>query len=105
MFVLFVEKSLLHIQVHIASFVVEIVIIKEDLEVYKMRENVSNENTYQVTLFLLRKMLSEGLITQHEYRKTEAMFRQKYAPIFGTLFSDLPLTFLKGRVIYSKQED
>lgn len=105
MFVLFAEKSLHLIKVHIARIAAEIVIIKVGFEDYKMKEKVYKENAYQITMHLARKMLAEDLITKQEYYTIEALFTRKYTSIFGTLFSDIFLTSLKDGGIYSNRED
>ena len=56
-------------------------------------------------MYMIRKMLKEGLITKQEYHTINAIFTQKYKPVFGTLFSDLFLTSFEDRVIYSNRED
>lgn len=48
-----------------------------------------NELMYQATMGIVRKMLRDGLISEEEYRQIDTMFREKYSPIFGTLFVDL----------------
>lgn len=48
-----------------------------------------NELMYQATMNIARKMLEDGLITAEEYGQIDTMFREKYAPVFGTLFVDL----------------
>ena len=68
-----------------------------------MLEKTNNENVYQVTMYMIRKMLKEGLITKQEYHTINAIFTQKYKPVFGTLFSDLSLTSFEDRVIYSNR--
>jgi len=70
-----------------------------------MLKNAKNENAYQVTMYMIRMMLTEGLITKQEYDTISVIFTQKYQPAFGTLFSDLPLTSFENRVIYDNRED
>lgn len=48
-----------------------------------------NELMYQATMSIARKMLDDGLITSEEYGQIDTIFREKYAPVFGTLFVDL----------------
>ncbi|MCQ2555650.1 MAG: hypothetical protein MJ171_08370 [Clostridia bacterium] len=50
----------------------------------------NDEVTYQVTMGYVRKMFSTGLISRDEYRQIDTMLRDKYKPILGTLFVDLP---------------
>ena len=70
-----------------------------------MLGKLKNENAYQITMYMIRKMLTEGLITKQEYCTINTIFTQKYNPVFGTLFSDLFLTSFEDRVIYSNRED
>ena len=51
-----------------------------------------NEKLYRATMMIAKKMRSEGIITEEQYREIDTIFLQKYKPIFGTLFSDVPLT-------------
>lgn len=50
-----------------------------------------NEKLYQTTMHIARKMLSEGLISEDEYCQIDTIFLEKYHPIIGTLFSEIPL--------------
>lgn len=63
-----------------------------------------NEKMYQTTMHLARKMLSDGVISEKEYCRIDTMFTQKYKPVFGTLFSDIRLTYPADRVMYSTEE-
>ncbi|MCD7805336.1 MAG: hypothetical protein LUH03_09410 [Oscillospiraceae bacterium] len=56
------------------------------------KEEFRNEKLYQTTMHLVRKMLSEGIISEDEYRQIDTIFLEKYQPVFGTLFSDIRLT-------------
>lgn len=56
------------------------------------REEFRNEKLYQTTMHLAKKMLSEGIISEEEYRQIDTIFLEKYKPVFGTLFSDISLT-------------
>ena len=56
------------------------------------KEEFRNEKLYQTTMHLARKMLEEGIISEEEYRQIDAIFLEKYKPVFGTLFSDISLT-------------
>ena len=55
-------------------------------------EDFRREKLYQGTMYLLRYMLSEGLINNGEYKKAEQLMLEKYHPVLGELFSDLSLT-------------
>lgn len=56
------------------------------------KEEFRNEKLYQTTMYLAKKMLEEGIISEEEYRQIDTIFLEKYKPVFGTLFSDISLT-------------
>ena len=56
------------------------------------KEQFHNEKMYQATMGVVRRMLSDGLISEAEYRRVDEMFLEKYHPILGTVFSGLALT-------------
>lgn len=56
-------------------------------------EQFRNEKLYQATMGVARRMLSQGLISREEYCQIDTIFLEKYQPVFGTLFSGMPLTF------------
>ena len=66
--------------------------------------NIINEKMYQTTMHFVRKMLYDGIISEVEYSQINTIFIQKYKPVFGTLFSEIPLTSLQKRVIYNTKE-
>ena len=45
------------------------------------------EKLYQTTMYLARKMLKEGIISEDEYRQINAVFLKKYNPVLGGLFA------------------
>lgn len=49
------------------------------------------EKLYQVTMSMVRKMLADGLISKEKYAKIDIEMKEKYKPIFSTLFSDIDL--------------
>lgn len=51
-----------------------------------MKEKNNNETVYQITMYLVRKMLDEELITADDYKRIEEYFSQKYSAVLGTLF-------------------
>lgn len=55
------------------------------------KEEFNNEKLYQATMYIARKMLNEGLITEEEYRQIDTIFLEKYQPTLGTLFADIDL--------------
>jgi hypothetical protein len=54
---------------------------------------MKREKLYEVTMSHARKMLSEGLITEEQYGIFDTKMQEKYQPVFGTLFSDIRLTY------------
>ena len=44
-----------------------------------------------MTMQAAREMLRQELITREEYLQFDTKMRQKYAPVFGSLFSDINL--------------
>ena len=52
------------------------------------KEEFRNEKLYQTTMHLARKMLSDGLISEDEYRQIDTIFLDKYQPVFGTLSAE-----------------
>ena len=42
----------------------------------------------------MRRMLSEGIISEEEYHRVDKIFLEKYRPVIGTIFSDTALTSL-----------
>ncbi len=50
------------------------------------REEGKKELAYQMTMSNAKKLLEKGLISQDEYDEFDTKMRQKYAPIFGTLW-------------------
>lgn len=54
------------------------------------REEGKREITYQMTMSAARHMLENGMISKEEYLKFDSEMQQKYNPIIGVLFSDIP---------------
>lgn len=52
------------------------------------KEAFRNEKLYQATMRLARKLLSEGIISEAEYRQIDTIFLDKYQPVFGTLSAE-----------------
>ena len=50
-------------------------------------EQFRAEKLYQTTMNVAGRMLSQGLISE-----IDTIFLEKYRPVFGTLFSAMPLT-------------
>lgn len=56
------------------------------------KHDFRNEKLYQATMSMARKMFSEGLVSEEEYRQIDTIFREKYHPVIGALLSDISLT-------------
>ena len=50
-------------------------------------KNFWKEKLYQTTMYLARKMLKEGIISEDEYQQINAVFLKKYNPVLGGLFA------------------
>lgn len=60
-----------------------------DSEVAVMNEDqFEREELYQASMNMFQTMLKDGLITKEQYAIIDTKMREKYQPIFGTLFSD-----------------
>ena len=55
-------------------------------------KSFERETSYQVTMNLFRQMLKQGVINKDEYNKIDTKMIEKSQPVFGTLFSEMPLT-------------
>ena len=56
------------------------------------KEQFHNEKMYQATMGMVRRMLSEGIISEEEYHRMDKIFLEKYRPVIGTIFSHMALT-------------
>lgn len=56
-------------------------------------KQMHDEKLYQATMSMVRRMLEQEIISWEEYRQIDTIFLEKYRPVFGTLFSDISLTF------------
>lgn len=56
------------------------------------KEQFQREKMYQATMGMVRRMLSEGLISQEEYARVEQVFLEKYKPLIGSIYAETPLT-------------
>ena len=56
------------------------------------KEQFQREKMYQATMGMVRQMLSEGLISQAEYGQMEQIFLEKYKPLIGSIYAEIPLT-------------
>ena len=55
------------------------------------KEEGRREIIYQMTMSAAWKMLEQGLISKEEYVQFDTIMRQKYEPVFGTLYSNIDL--------------
>lgn len=56
------------------------------------RKELWKEMLYQTTMHIVRKMLSDGVVSEEEYHRFETIYSEKYKPVLGTLFSSMALT-------------
>ena len=56
------------------------------------KEAFQREKMYQATMGMVRRMRSEGLISQEEYARVEQIFLEKYKPLIGSIYAEIPLT-------------
>lgn len=56
------------------------------------KEQFQREKMYQATMGMVRRMRSEGLISQEEYARVEQVFLEKYKPLIGSIYAEIPLT-------------
>ena len=47
------------------------------------KDDFRREKLYQATMSIARKMLSDGLISAEDYQHIDAVFREKYRPVFS----------------------
>lgn len=60
-------------------------------------EEFGREKRYQAVMHFVRKMLSEGIITEEEYCQIDTNFQQKFRPIIGGLLSGRSLLYAQNR--------
>lgn len=60
------------------------------------KEQFHNEKMYQATMGMVRRMLSEGIISAEEYAQMERIFLEKYKPVIGSVYSPAALTSCAG---------
>lgn len=53
-------------------------------------EQFKREKKYQAALAIARAMLKQGIITEDDYVKTEAVLRAKFCPFFGAFQPESP---------------
>ena len=62
------------------------------------QDEFDREKQYQVVMCFVRKMLTDGLISEEEYYHIDTKYRQKLCPITGDLLSGKSLLCSPGRV-------
>lgn len=50
------------------------------------RADAGNDRAYQVTMSMARKLLSDGVLSERQYRDFDTKMQEKYRPVFGDLF-------------------
>jgi len=48
------------------------------------KEQFDREMKYQAALAMARAMLKQGIITEADFNKTEAILREKFCPFIGS---------------------
>ena len=56
------------------------------------KEQFEREKMYQATMGMVRRMLSEGLISAEEYAQMERIVLEKYKPMIGSVYAGQTLT-------------
>ena len=56
------------------------------------KEQFQREKMYQATMGMVRRMRSTGIISSEEYAKVEQIFLEKYKPLIGSIYAEIPLT-------------
>lgn len=51
-------------------------------------DQFEREKLYQASMNMFQAMLKNGLITEEQYAIIDTKMREKYQPIFGTLFPE-----------------
>lgn len=62
-----------------------------------------NDVYYMTTMKFTKTLLKDGVITVDEYHEIEEIFKEKYKPVLGTLYSDISLTYTAGRVMNTSE--
>ena len=60
-------------------------------------EEFDRESRYQVIMHFIRKMLTNGLISESEYHQIDTKYRAKFLPITGDLLSGKSLLYAGHR--------
>lgn len=49
------------------------------------KEQFEREKNYRVSIAIAKSMLSKKIISEHEFKRIDAMLISKYKPVFGGL--------------------
>ena len=60
-------------------------------------EEFDRERRYQTIMYFIKKMLSEGLITEGEYCQIDTKNRREFLPVTDDLLSGKPLLYASLR--------
>lgn len=63
------------------------------------QDEFDRERRYQTVMYFMKKMLSEGLITEEEFCQIDTRNREKFRPFTGSLLSGKFLQCASKRVI------
>lgn len=50
------------------------------------REKLQNELMYRTTIILVKRLISQGAVSENRYAEIDTIFLEKYCPVFGGLF-------------------
>ena len=63
-------------------------ILNTDLgESVMTKKQFEREKQYQLTMYIARKLLKDGIVNENEYYIIDTNCKQKYQPVFGDIFS------------------
>ena len=54
------------------------------------KDQFDREKNYGIAMSIARRMLSEGLINDRDYRKMDTIFKAKFRPVIGALSTQTP---------------
>lgn len=56
------------------------------------KADFNREINYQIIMFYVKQLKSDGTITDEEYKRIDTIMLKKYSPVLGTLLSGNSLT-------------
>lgn len=65
-----------------------VIVINEQKD-QKLNNTYNKEESYQMTMYFVRRMREKGLLTDVEYEAIDTRMRQKYQPIFVTFMEQI----------------